>query len=348
MRRFTCAQCNAEIFFDSLICETCHSALIFDPLANAFLAAAPAEGAPARACTNREAIGCNWASEEEAGGLCRSCTLTTKVPDLGAPNHVERWAKLETAKRLVVNALDQLRLSHPTKRTEPESGLAFQFLADDPAAPGPSSKVLTGHEEGTIVINIAEADDAIREQRRTAMKEPYRTLVGHIRHELGHYYWDRLIRDGGDIKAFRAVFGDEREDYAQALERHYHDGPARNWREDFVSAYASSHPWEDFAETWAHYLHTVDGLETAVAFGLASRPPGAGRMDGGSFPYLTSLSFERIAAIWGEVTIAVNAMNRSMGQPDLYPFVLSNKAIAKVAFVHELIVSRAEQQRAAA
>src|SRR6202011_5238904 len=43
------------------------------------------------------------------------------------------------------------------------------------------------------------------------------------------------------------------------------------WR-PHVTPYASAHPWEDFAETWAHYFHMVDTLETATAFGLRLRP----------------------------------------------------------------------------
>jgi len=269
-------------------------------------------------------------------------------PNLDSPGHQERWARLEAAKRQVVSALDQLGLDHPSKRERPESGLVFQFLADNPTPGAANSQVMTGHENGRIIINIAEADDAIREQRRATLKEPYRTLVGHIRHEIGHYYWDRLIQSEGRLRTFRALFGDERDDYAKALERYYHEGPRGDWQGHFVSAYASSHPWEDFAETWAHYLHTIDGLQTAIAFGLASPPPEVRQEDASAFPYLTPLSFDRISAMWSEVAIAVNALNRSLGQPDLYPFVLSNEVIEKLGFVHELIVSRACGARVAA
>ena len=348
MRRFHCTRCGAEVFFDSVICETCHSALIFDPLAVAFQAVELAPGAPTLPCANRELISCNWAAAGDAGSLCRACNLTTMVPNLDNPANKERWARLEGAKRQVVDALDQLRLNHPPKSRNAEAGLEFHFLADDPDAGAPNAHVLTGHENGLIVVNIAEADDAIREQRRAALKEPYRTLVGHIRHEIGHYYWDRLVQHEGALRSFRGLFGDEREDYAQALKRYYDGGPRPDWQSHFVSAYASCHPWEDFAETWAHYLHTIDGLQTAIAFGLATPPPEADQEDALAFPYLTSLPFERISAMWSDVAVAANALNRSMGQPDLYPFVLSNEAIAKLGYVHNLIVSQSSRERFAA
>jgi len=348
MRRFNCARCGAEIFFDSMICETCHSKLIFDPLAVAFIAVDSTADGPPHACVNREQINCNWVSAAGAGSLCRACKLTTMVPNLETPGHRERWARLEAAKRQVVSALDQLGLNHPPKSESAEAGLEFRFLADDPQTGAANSHVLTGHENGIIVVNIAEADDAIREQRRTALNEPYRTLVGHIRHEVGHYYWDRLVQTEGRLRTFRALFGDERDNYAQALQRYYHEGPRGDWQAHFVSAYASCHPWEDFAETWAHYLHTIDGLQTAIAFGLAPPPQEAGKEDASALPFLTSLPFDRISSMWNEVAIAVNTLNRSMGQPDLYPFVLSSEAIEKLRFVHELIVSRTCRERIAA
>jgi hypothetical protein len=347
MRRFNCARCGAEVFFDSMICEICHSSLIFDPHSVSLLAVDSAAVGPPYVCANRDLINCNWASDG-IESLCSSCRHTMMVPNLDHPSNRERWARLEAAKRLVVSALDQLGLSHPTKRENADSGLAFHFLADDPNLGDPNSRVMTGHENGLIVVNIAEADDAIREQRRAALNEPYRTLVGHIRHEIGHYYWDRLIRYEGGLRGFRALFGDEREDYAQSLQRYYNNGPRADWQAHFVSAYASCHPWEDFAETWAHYMHTIDGLQTAIAFGLATPPSDAHAEDLSAFPYLASLPFNRIAVMWSEVAIAVNALNRSLGQPDLYPFVLSNEAIEKLDFVHQLIVSQCGHERAAA
>jgi hypothetical protein len=208
----------------------------------------------------------------------------------------------------------------------------------DGSGNGPS--ILTGHDNGLITINIAEADDAERERRRLSMGEPYRTLLGHLRHEVGHYFWNVLVRDDPSIERFRLVFGDERQDYGSALQAHYADGPKDNWQDEFVSAYAGSHPWEDFAETWAHYLHIIDTLETAAAFGLRVRPSVS------KGPEITSVidfdphresDLNRLIEAWLPLTFAVNSLNRSMGQPDLYPFVLPPAVINKLSFVHERI-----------
>ncbi len=201
--------------------------------------------------------------------------------------------------------------------------------------------MLTGHDLGDITINIAEADDAERERRRTAMHEPYRTLLGHFRHEVGHYYWDRLVRDAPALIPYREIFGDEREDYGEALKKHYKDGPPTDWREHYVSAYATTHSWEDFAETWAHYLHIVDTLETARSFGIRVEPTGlaaaetlATKVD---FSPYTADSIEPIVKAWVPLTFAINSLNRSMGLRDFYPFVLTPTIIEKLGFIHDLV-----------
>jgi hypothetical protein len=200
----------------------------------------------------------------------------------------------------------------------------------------------TGHADGIIRINIAEADDAEREQRRRSMHEPYRTLLGHLRHEIGHYYWDRLIQDTSRLEPFRITFGDERRDYAEALDTHYRQGAPTGWPEHFVSAYSSAHPWEDWAETWAHYLHMKDTIETAAACGLSLRP--AHRRDQ-TLPLMAQSpdapgTFDDLIKCWFPVTYVLNHLNRSMGLPDGYPFVLSIDAIEKLRFVHDTIVLR--------
>ena len=184
------------------------------------------------------------------------------------PGNAERWQALEAAKRRLIYAMNRLGLPLESKKEDEIKGLAFDFLADA----DPSQPVMTGHDDGLITINIAEADSAEREKRRVELGEPYRTLLGHLRHEVGHYYWDVLVRDGGRIEASRAVFGDESLDYQEALERHYQNGAPAGWQETYVSAYATMHPWEDFAETWTHYLHMVDTLDTAASFGMAVEP----------------------------------------------------------------------------
>jgi hypothetical protein len=214
-------------------------------------------------------------------------------------------------------------------------------MADDPAT---GARVMTGHRAGLITINVAEADDPYREQTRKEMGEAYRTLLGHFRHESGHYYWDRLIRDSDQLGAFREMFGDERADYDAARESHYRRESEPEWPQAFVSAYASMHPWEDWAETWAHCLHIVDTLETARAYGLVLEP----RPVGGSPQQRLSaraVHFERfddVITAWVPVTIALNSLNRSMGLPDLYPFVLSPRAVRKLRFVHDVIVSTSQ------
>jgi hypothetical protein len=281
---------------------------------------------------------------DDPGGLCVACRHNRTIPDLSIPENSLLWAKIEGEKHRLIYSLLRLGL-----RVEPDiemsrNGLIFDFLADtDPNAP-----VMTGHADGLITINIAEADDAKREARRTAMSEPYRTLLGHFRHEVGHFYWNVLVRDadeanGGRLEAFRALFGDEREDYADTLARHYENGPPADWRDRYVSAYASAHPWEDFAETWAHYLHIVDTLETAGAFGVQINPTGVYdeslQAIVGFDPY-ADVAFDRIIEAWLPLTFAVNSLNRSMGQPDLYPFVLAPPAIEKLRFVHDLVHAR--------
>ena len=190
-----------------------------------------------------------------------------------------------------------------------------------------------------ITLHIAEGDDAEREKRRTSLGEEYRTLVGHFRHEIGHYYWDRLVRDGGRLEACRAVFGDERADYGEALKTHYAQGAPADWREHFISAYATAHPWEDFAETWAHYLHIVDALETARSYGIDVRAhfmPDASGAKIDFNPYAAP-SADRLLDAWTPLTVALNGVNRSMGLHDLYPFVLNATVMRKLEFVHELI-----------
>ena len=259
------------------------------------------------------------------------------IPDLGIEENATHWGRIETAKRRVLSVLVALRLPVRSRVAEdPERGLAFDFLAQTPGGP----PVVTGHADGVITLNVAEADDATREKIRADMHEPYRTLVGHFRHELGHYYWYRLVAGSGELmEGFRELFGDEREDYAAALARHYAEGPKPDWQATYVTSYASVHPWEDWAETWAHYLHMIDTAGTAASFGLKKsalglvldrfnpamlyRPddPGAGQ-------------FLSLLNSWVELTALMNELSRSMGVHDLYPFALPKAAVAKLHFIH--------------
>jgi hypothetical protein len=358
LQLFVCQGCGSALHFENTRCLTCGRAVGFlqDRFAISALDGGPsqfqalaADNAAYRYCDNVAHGVCNWLIPQEASDrLCEACRHNRTIPDLSFPRNVERWAKIELAKRYVFRSLLRWRLPHPTKAEDPEKGLAFDLLSDDGATP-----VLTGHDDGLITLNIAEGDDVEREKRRTSLGEPYRTLVGHFRHELGHYYWDRLVRDGGRVEAFRALFGDESVGYAEALQRHYNQGPPLDWADRFISAYASSHPWEDFAETFAHYLHIVDALETARSYGVVVRPrfvedPSAARID---FNPYAAPSAERLIEAWAPLTVALNGVNRSMGQPDLYPFVLNQSVMRKLEFIHGMIEAAAhvadEQARAA-
>jgi hypothetical protein len=203
-----------------------------------------------------------------------------------------------------------------------------------------AKNIMTGHDDGLITVALEEADDAERENRRTSMHEPYRTLLGHFRHEVGHYYWDVLVRDGGQLDGYRTVFGDERADYGQALQNYYANGAPANWRDNFVSAYATAHPWEDFAETWAHYLHIVDTLEMARAFGMHVHPPLAkeGELEAEvDFQPYRAPDVPTLVDTWIPLSNALNALNRTMGQPDIYPFILSPAVVKKLGAIHDLI-----------
>ena len=349
MQLFECQNCGQTLHFENRSCERCGHRLGYIA-ARQTLAALRRDGegwrpldAPERSyrfCRNAESDVCNWlVTEDGPNAFCEACRHNRTIPDLSVPGNLERWRRLEGAKHRLFYSLLQFRLPIATRSEHPE-GLVFDMLADpdDPDAP----RVLTGHNAGLITVNIAEADDAERESRRQGMRELYRTLLGHFRHEVGHFYWDRLVRDRGEgtLGRFRALFGDEREDYAQALQRHYDGGPAADWQERCISAYASSHPWEDFAETWAHYLHIVDTLGTAGAYGLRLSPRShddlATRID---FDAYKARSIDALMEAWTPLTLAVNSLNRSMGLPDLYPFVLSPSVVKKLGFVHGLIRS---------
>jgi hypothetical protein len=290
-----------------------------------------------RWCRNRlDHEVCNWAVDD-GEEYCRACRLNQTIPNLSDPAATSAWQQLEIAKRRLLYTLFDLRLPVDAKSNDPARGLAFSFLKE---APG-GAKVFTGHSDGLVTINVAEADDPFREKMRVRMGETYRTLLGHFRHEIGHYYWDRLIKDSAWLAPFRERFGDERDDYAAAQRRHYDEGPAGDWAVTFVSAYASMHPWEDWAETWAHYLHIFDTLETARAYGLALRPRAVdeGHVDMAPMAVsrLDPRSFDDLVGGWIPLTLVLNSLNRSMGLPDPYPFVLSEGAIEKLRFVHQVI-----------
>ncbi|MET0314229.1 MAG: putative zinc-binding peptidase, partial [Hansschlegelia sp.] len=279
MKLFACPSCGQVVFFENVVCERCNHALGYEPGSNAMLAleqddgvwksvGGKSDGASWLYCANYAHGVCNWLVPLDGGPFCLACRHNLIVPNTADAANVELWRKMEVAKRRLFYTLLRLKLPLETRAEAPE-GLGFQFLSDDPGA---ETHVMTGHDDGLVTIALIEADDAEREKRRTAMGEPYRTLLGHFRHEVGHWYWDRLVRDGGLLAECRAVFGDDTQDYEEALKAHYANGPKPGWQNEFVSHYAASHAWEDFAETWAHYFHIVDTIDTANAWGFVVNP----------------------------------------------------------------------------
>lgn len=360
-RAFRC-RCEHLIFFRDCQCSSCDSALGYEPhlgrvvpLVTAahgrarggeeetWCIAGAHDGPVYRRCLNLTGpAGCNWLTEwNPAEGVtqrfCISCRLNRTIPNLSIPENRTLWGKIEVAKRRVISSLVLLGLPVASRTEDPERGLAFDLLSSPPSGP----RIVTGHNEGLITLNIEEADDVRREQIRTAMREPYRTLVGHFRHEVGHYYWFRLTAGSEWIDGFRSLFGDERLDYAAALRKNYQEGPRPNWSRDFVSAYASVHAWEDWAETWAHYMHMVDTLATATSLGV--------RIDSVAMPFDPFSSDALYAAerddsrflsflnSWLKLATVLNELSQSMGQPEFYPFALPRAAVSKLHFVHTLI-----------
>lgn len=355
MQIWNCCGCDHTLYFDNFTCLRCSATLGFlpDRIEVAALAAegdlwrplAAPDGDRYRRCANALAHeACNWmVPAGDAEPYCVACRLNRTIPDLSAGDNLLLWKRLEAEKRRLIYGLLRLGLPVLAMQDDPAHGLAFDFLADpDPQfREGPG--VVTGHADGLITLNVAEADDVVRERMRQDMAEPYRTILGHFRHESGHYFWDRLVRDSSWLEAVRERFGDEREDYASALERHYGEGPPPDWSQRFVSHYASSHPWEDWAESWAHYLHIVDTLETAWQFGMRVRPrveeADELSLDSRRDPYREA-RFEVLMDAWMPLTFALNSLNRSMGQPDAYPFVLAAEPLAKLELVHDVVCAQ--------
>ncbi|SDA33195.1 hypothetical protein SAMN02799622_05479 [Methylobacterium sp. UNC378MF] len=349
MKLFQCQVCDNVLYFENRTCERCKHRLAYVPELGTLSALEPAAGdtwtalaapdRPGRLCANADYEACNWlvapGSEQT---FCVACRHNGTIPNVSDPPQRAAWQQIEVAKHRLFYTLLRWNLPLKTRTEDPAHGLLFDFLSDPPETQGP--KVLTGHDNGLITIALVEADDVEREKRRKGMGEPYRTLIGHFRHEIGHHYWDVLVRDGGKLDACRAVFGDDDQDYGTALQRHYAEGAPPDWQEHFVSTYATAHPWEDFAETWAHYLHIVDTLEMASAFGLEVKPRLGGSQDLAvrvDFDPYGAAGIQPIIDAWLPFVFAMNSVNRAMGNRDLYPFVLSPRVIRKLGFIHDLV-----------
>lgn len=350
---FSC-RCGRPIYFRNSLCLGCKAPLGFQPELQQVraLAAEPQQGewrvdqddkaAPTwKRCENFDSpAGCNWlVRADEDSTLCRSCRLNRTIPTLDNLENGQWWRKIENAKRRLVAQLLSLGLPVVSRVDEDlERGVMFDFLRSPEEGP----RVLTGHANGLITLNVEEADDSVREKIRHEMREPYRTLLGHLRHEIGHYYWDRLVAGTPWQEKFRELFGDERQDYAAALKRNYEQGPPADWADQHISSYASVHPWEDWAETWAHYLHVVDSLDTALRFGLRGQD-----VEQAVEPFTVNDLYDpstpdaqRVILLinsWVQLTTVLNELARSMGQHDFYPFVMSRPVLRKMHFIQIIV-----------
>ena len=369
-RAFRC-RCGRPVFFRNDVCLACRTPLGYDPdlvllrplaptrdpeVLRALRTRGAGKTAPLltyRRCVNwNSAAPCNWLlPDNEAAKLqpyCRSCRLDRTVPDPTYENNGELWCKIEMAKRALVSQLIAMKLPVESRVSENTGqGVMFDLLRSPEGGP----RVTTGHDNGLITLDIEEADDVHREKLRSQMNEPYRTLIGHFRHEIGHYYWQRLVQGTDWEGPCRALFGDDRLDYGQALKDYYANGAPPDWRDRHVSAYATAHPYEDWAETWAHYLHMVDALDTARSFGLVAHqdevqyePFTADTLypdEPDATPSAEDHAFLAFINGWIVLTGALNELTRSMGEPDFYPFVLSKPAVRKLHFIHKVVKNAA-------
>jgi hypothetical protein len=336
MRDFLCPNCGQHLSFENSICLSCGSAVGFSPDTMAFLVIA-SDGSGGRSgavdasayqlCANLHVAECNWLVEvRPVRQLCASCSLTRTRPGDQDVAALAAFADAERAKRRLVAELYELGLPVVGRQEDPDSGLAFDLLSSA------GHPVLTGHDDGIITVDLAEGDDVHREQMRVSMDEPYRTLLGHFRHEIGHYYFFRLVQPRRDyLIAFNELFGDPDADYQAALDCHYQQGPPPGWEEQHVSAYATMHPAEDWAETFAHYLHIRSTLDTAAAYGLA---PATGTYQR---KVIGPSAFDTIIDMWLPLAWSLNMVNRSMGKPDLYPFVLPGVVLEKMRLIHQIL-----------
>jgi len=334
VRPFACPVCRSLVFFDNDRCLNCGSGLAYDRASCDLVAVA--DGDPRR-CANHVLAGCNWLAAD--GGLCGSCRLTRTRPADDDATALAAFARTEAAKRRLVYQLDHLGLPSTPRTEDPARGLAFDLLSSRDAP------VTTGHADGVVTIDLAEGDDPHREALRAQLAEPYRTVLGHLRHEVGHWYWQVLVDGTPFLDRFRELFGDERADYAEALDAHYGRPDDGGWTETHVSRYAAAHPWEDWAETFAHYLHIRDTTETAHAWGMRVDGPALelnlawnARLD--VEPGEEVDSFDKLAQAWIAFSMALNAVNRSMGKDDLYPFRLPPAVLEKMRLVHLVVTSR--------
>jgi hypothetical protein len=325
VKAFRCRVCDNALHFENSVCVKCGTALGFSRAERAIVPLdesgryVDARGEARFVCANLGLSGCTWLADTE-GGQCFSCRLTRTRPHDDDSVGLTNYPAAERAKRHLVLELDTLGFRVVGKDEDPADGLAFDLLSSV------AENVVIGHDDGVITIDLAESDDAHREKVRARLAEPYRTMLGHLRHESGHYYEWQLVRGAGLMARCTELFGDETADYQAAIDRHYREGAPEGWEASYISTYATMHPFEDFAETWAHYLHICDAVETAGEYGLTSVAP------------VSAFSSFRdvVAGVWAPLSVALNMVNRSMGKDDLYPFVIPPPVLDKLDFVASL------------
>jgi len=336
MRDFTCPNCGQHLAFENSVCLSCGSSVGFSLEDMSFLVIASGQdsehggavdAAEYQLCANLYLAECNWLVKvQPVRELCASCRLTRTRPTDEDTAALVAFAVAERAKRRLIAELHELALPIVGRDEDPEYGLAFDLLSST------KEKVFTGHDNGVITLDLAEGNDVHREQLRIEMDEPYRTLLGHFRHEVGHYYFYRLVGTSPSyLQRSTELFGDPDADYQEALERHYSQGAPPGWDQTYVSSYATMHPAEDWAETFAHYLHIRDTLDTAASFGLAPANATYQRK------ILGPSGFDTFIQMWLPLAWSLNMVNRSMGKDDLYPFVLPVPVLEKMRFIHTVI-----------
>ena len=349
MKLFDCNNCGQILYFENTHCENCNFPLGFSsdtmdlltlqPIDNGHLFQDIIDQTVYRYCSNAGYNACNWLIPVNSNAVfCKACQLNRTIPNLYVPGNLQLWRKIEVAKHRLIYTLLRLNLPISENETPADHNLQFDFLCGTD-----EDRILTGHQNGLITFNVLEADRLIREKTRAAMGEMYRTLIGHFRHEIGHYYWVLLIeRNPDNLQAFRQLFGNDQQDYQEALKRHYRNKDNQSWKGNYISQYASTHPWEDWAECWAHYLHILDTLETAYAYGMQISPQvTSDRQDYFDVaiqqdPFVGQPDINLLIDQWVPLSSAINSMNRSMGQPDIYPFYISEKVVEKLSFIHDL------------
>ena len=353
MKYFACGSCQKQIFFSKTTCDHCSVRIGYVAERKEMLSFKEVtadiwqaldihvRGEEFKPCYNYQNYHvCNWVLPQGSDEIyCESCQLTYIIPQLDKEENIIYWRRLEHAKQRFLYLAQRLNIMPKPKRHDQDRfGLRFNFLM-----PLNDQPVMTGHGQGIITLNAHEANVVYRETTRINMGENYRTLLGHFRHESGHYYFYLIENLRPDLlDEFRTYFGDERQDYAAALNQHYENGPPTDWEQSYISTYASAHPWEDWAETWAHYLHMMETLETAYYAGLAvnADQPDLSNLIMNECP-IGSNNFEHLLESWITLTFNLNALNRSIGLEDAYPFNLSEIVKDKLRFIHRHLLDLA-------